>query len=455
MADRYLYLAGIGVFLGLAFVTRRAPEKARLVGASVLLLLCVGGTFARNRVWADSGALWRDSLAKDEPNATAHNNMGNMLVEQGQVEDGLAHLKRAYELIPTYPGLNLNLGNAYICFDGKDEIAIAHYRKEKELQPEADVDRILGYLLLKHRRYQEAFPHLQKHVQMEPDFSEVYSNLGQALAQLGQPAESAKLFAEAFRRQPTLFDAIVAIAEKHLAAKRTAEASNLAAVLSGVQPQNPMSHLLKGAVAYAQGAHAQSVPHFQAAVKLNPGYARAQYGLATALSALRRDIEAIAHFRQALRAAPTFTDARLGLAMSLSRDPDSAVAAAAEFATLIAANPKHARAHFNLGLLQAKAGDRKSAIVSYRAAIASRPNYYVAHNNLGTVLIQTGDLLGGIAAYREAIRHHANYTNAHYNLGIALIKANQPAAAKPHFQRVLTIDPGNAAAMSQLRTLGD
>ncbi|MFT5127843.1 MAG: tetratricopeptide (TPR) repeat protein [Rhodothermales bacterium] len=452
MADRYLYLAGVGVFLALAFAWRRLPEIAGITVGAILLASCFGGTVLRNRVWENSETLWRDSLSKDEANATAHNNWGNMLVEQDKVDDGLKHLLRAYELIPSYPGLNLNLGNAYIRQD-KDEIAIGHYREEKRLQPEADVDRILGYLLLKHRRYEEALPHLQKHVQMEPDFAEVYSNLGQALAQLGQTQKAAQAFAEAFRQQPTLFEAMVAKAELYLAAKRLSEASNLTAILSLIQPQNPMSHLLKGAVAYAQGAHEQSLPHFQAAVSLSPGYARGHFALATALSSLRRDIEAIAHFRQALKVAPAFLDARFGLAMSLSRDAESATAAAQEFAAVIAANPAHARAHFNLALLRAKARDHNSAITHYRAAIAAKPGYHVAHNNLGTSLIESGDLNAGITAYREAIRHNANYANAHYNLGIALIKANQSAAALPHFERVLAIDPTNAAAAAQVKAL--
>ena len=453
MADRYLYLSGVGAFLGLALALRRLPLQTMVTVGAVLLLACSIGTVLRNRVWSSDEALWSDCLAKDEPNPTAHNNYGNMLVERGEFEDGLKHLLRAHELMPTYPGLNLNLGNAYIRFDDKDDIAIAHYRKEKELQPEADVDRILGYLLLKHRRYDEALPHLRAHVLLEPGFSEVHSNLAQALVQLGQPQEAAQAFAKAFQMQPTLFAAMIARGEAHLGAKRVQEAAKLATVLAAVHPKDPMSHLLLGAVAYGSGQKEASLPHFQQALTLNPGYARAHFARATALADLRRDVEAIAHYRQALKLAPNFIDARFGLAMALSRDANSANAAGAEFAAIIKTQPKHHRAHFNLALLQAKAGNLKGAIAGYRAAIAARPNYHVAHNNLGTVLVDSGDLAGGIAAYQQAVRYNPNYTNAHYNLGIALIKAKKPAEAKRHLQRVLTLDPQNAKAAEQLKAL--
>ena len=88
----------------------------------------------------------------------------------------------------------------------------------------------------------------------------------------------------------------------------------------------------------------------------------------------------------------------------------------------IAADPGHAVAHYNLGiLLKNERRDIDGAEAAYRAAIAADPGHAVAHYNLGILLSnERGDVNGAEAAYRAAIAADSGYANAHTNLGILL-----------------------------------
>ena len=79
----------------------------------------------------------------------------------------------------------------------------------------------------------------------------------------------------------------------------------------------------------------------------------------------------------------------------------------------IAANPGHAKAHNNLGLLlEDGREDFDGAEAAYHAAIAADPGYANAHHNLGVLLEQEGDLCRAEAAFRAAVEADPGKENA-------------------------------------------
>ncbi|PYP69137.1 MAG: hypothetical protein DMD36_11130 [Gemmatimonadetes bacterium] len=61
---------------------------------------------------AEAEAQYEQALALDDRFAAVHNNLGNVLVMQGKLEEGKRHYRRALELNPGYADARRNLAIA-------------------------------------------------------------------------------------------------------------------------------------------------------------------------------------------------------------------------------------------------------------------------------------------------------------------------------------------------------
>jgi hypothetical protein len=86
------------------------------------------------RVQADASKLgpavqsFREAVAADPGNASAHNGLGAALGSQGRYEEAIPHFRRAVEIQPTYSEAHNNLGKA-LQAQGRLEEAIPHFRR--------------------------------------------------------------------------------------------------------------------------------------------------------------------------------------------------------------------------------------------------------------------------------------------------------------------------------------
>jgi hypothetical protein len=108
MADRYMYLPCIGLFLMLVWGISDWAEERRLnvrttaaVALTVLVVLCVL-TFRKIGYWKSSYDLWTHTLAVTQDNFMANDNIANLLMEQGRPE-ALPYYQAAADLAPWDP----------------------------------------------------------------------------------------------------------------------------------------------------------------------------------------------------------------------------------------------------------------------------------------------------------------------------------------------------------------
>ncbi|HZL41893.1 MAG TPA: hypothetical protein VFD66_01280 [Verrucomicrobiae bacterium] len=133
MADRYLYIPAIGIFLMLAWgasdLLKRWPA-AKVVGGlagAAALIACVVLTGMQLRYWQDSVTLFRHALAVTGDNMMAEYALGDSLAREDKPDEGLYHLERALQLKP-------DLGEAIIKVadlwsrQGRTREAIEEYR---------------------------------------------------------------------------------------------------------------------------------------------------------------------------------------------------------------------------------------------------------------------------------------------------------------------------------------
>jgi tetratricopeptide (TPR) repeat protein len=157
--DRYLYLslAGFSMLGALAIrslagktspVPRRpSPESRRMGnGQSVSLnegLILVGvlailgiTTVSYTGYWSDGLALYSRAVAVAPDSSVAQNALGEQLISQGRLDEGLKHFQQAIAADPQYFSSRLSLGHAYGGL-GQWTNAVAQLRIATQLRPTA------------------------------------------------------------------------------------------------------------------------------------------------------------------------------------------------------------------------------------------------------------------------------------------------------------------------------
>jgi protein O-mannosyl-transferase len=191
-ADRYMYLPQIGLCLMLTWlafdlITRFRNLKIVLVAGAILALAGFSiDAFIQTTYWRDGQTLWTHTLDCTKDDATAHNNLGFVLAQKGQMSEAVPHFQKALEIDPDYTEAYNNLGDVYYFNQQMDE-ALACYQKAAQLAPDdAGIQNNLGLALVQKGRLDEAIGHFQKAVSLDPDNADAQHDLSIALAQKAQ-----------------------------------------------------------------------------------------------------------------------------------------------------------------------------------------------------------------------------------------------------------------------------
>jgi predicted O-linked N-acetylglucosamine transferase (SPINDLY family) len=113
---------------------------------------------------------------------------------------------------------------------------------------------------------------------------------------------------------------------------------------------------------------------------------------------------------------------------------------------ILAQQPDHIAAQYNLGTVLQNMGQLDQAIAAYEQAIRLKPDLAEAHNNLANALRDQGRLDEASTAYRYAIELNPNYAEAHNNLGNVLLEQKRFDEAITAFRHALSLKPDLADA---------
>jgi protein O-mannosyl-transferase len=207
-ADRYTYLPQIGLLVGITWTAWEAAGKWREERASIVI---VGMTIVASAAladwwqvgyWRSNESLWRHALEVTNGNFFAHNNLGDVLMRQGRVDEAANQFEESVAIRPNYARGHNDLGNAYVD-NGQLEDAISEFRKACTLDPDSpDFHRNLGGALTLAGKYDEAQAEFERAIQLKPDFGAAYYDFGLLLARRGDFTKSAAEHREAVKCEP-------------------------------------------------------------------------------------------------------------------------------------------------------------------------------------------------------------------------------------------------------------
>jgi tetratricopeptide (TPR) repeat protein len=181
---------------------------------------------------------------------------------------------------------------------------------------------------------------------------------------------------------------------------------------------------------------------------------RREHRFLAAIGALREalHVDPAPATRQVLRAAVA-TQARLdrdladGLYLVAQRRQPEAREA---LQRVLAVKPDHAVAHGRLGMLDAEAGKKESAVEHLRAVARHDPNSDYGYSMLGWMAYLDGNFEEASAAYRKADAIEPYDAKINYHWALALARLQRWAEAADHFRQVLRIDPRHTGACQGL-----
>lgn len=140
IADRYTYLAGIGIFIlaayGLNELIIRKPKSKLFVGALLILLFSSlsWNTYNRCKVWENSLTLLNDILAKNPRVYTALNSRGDVFASEGDTASAMRDFNMAIQLRPQFSRAYGNRGTL-LAKTGDCKRALTDFNKSLKINP--------------------------------------------------------------------------------------------------------------------------------------------------------------------------------------------------------------------------------------------------------------------------------------------------------------------------------
>jgi len=104
----------------------------------------------------------------------------------------------------------------------------------------------------------------------------------------------------------------------------------------------------------------------------------------------------------------------------------------------------------NLGVILARAGEDRQAMIDYVAAMDINPNYAEAKGNLGQALLRAGNLGAARPLLDEAIRLKPDYPMARLDMGVVEARLGRFKSARQHLDEALRLWPDNPEVHSNL-----
>src|SRR3989440_1118777 len=192
VADHYQYLASIGpIALASAGITTLAASfkesRHSIFGAAVCIVAALAVfTWRQSTMYADIEALWRTTIARNPGCWMAHNNLGIVLSQKGEIDEAIAHYRETLEMSPDFADADYNLGNALLQ-KGEVDAAIVHCRSAVAIQPnDPEAQVALGNALFQKGSIDDSIVHYQKALAIRPYYVTARYNLSSAFLKKGE-----------------------------------------------------------------------------------------------------------------------------------------------------------------------------------------------------------------------------------------------------------------------------
>ncbi len=232
--EHWLYFALFGFLLVcvfyferlLAFFENRGDYVVRnglMIGLLVVVVLFARVSLARNALWGNAEAFYKDILRYDPESVRVHNNLGNFYFNTGNVASAEHEYWLAVKSEDIFPQPHFNLGDI---LQKRNDIAGALYEYEKAIA--ADPEFYPGYeraalIYAQQGKLEKAIEYYKKLIQLRPADPRVYYNIALFEIALHHKAEATQYLTQGLQyttNDPQAKEGIEDFLKKLAAAKK-------------------------------------------------------------------------------------------------------------------------------------------------------------------------------------------------------------------------------------------
>ncbi len=202
-----------------------------------------------------------------------------------------------------------------------------------------------------------------------------------------------------------------------------------------------------GAVTVARNrVYRGPIPLWTDNIAKRPNNALTRYNFAVALQRAGRDADAQAQLEAAVKLRPDFAEAQYNLALLLAKLPGHADQAIAHYQAAIRIDPRQPRPHINLAVLLHQRGEDVEACRQLQLAVECDPSNRAIWLDWVRALVGLHRPADAIDACASLVRAHPGFAAGQAELGFLLASSQRPAEAIPHLEAAIRLDPTQTAA---------
>jgi len=223
MADRYVYLPLIGIFLIIAcalheWLTVR-PQHRTFITALVLLFLgcCLALTRQQLMHWQSSISLFTQAVAVNPRSVVSQDMLAKALAGNGRIDEAIDHYAAAVSISPNDPELQYHLGRELMDAGRFGEAENHLSAALRQMPGNAMLHNARGVALIQEGRSPEAEREFLRAIELQPDYSKPRFNLGKTLLDEGQSGPAITNFVAALRLEPDWPEALQNLARAYAA----------------------------------------------------------------------------------------------------------------------------------------------------------------------------------------------------------------------------------------------
>ncbi len=304
--------------------------------------------------------------------ADLQNQLGVLLMKDGNVAEAERHLKMALRLNPTYREALLNLGFLYIRMKHWKKAEGIFSTQAKRSPKNGFFQHVMAICYLQTGRRKEAATRIHKAIQLHPSYHDYYRKIGiwkGGSLHLNRTTEGILKRIPANHYHAHLHNFIGLYLTREGKSGRALKEFKEAAKL---EPDEAQFHGNLGLVYYHEGSYSKAIEEYRRALKIDPSYGMGFASLSYIYGAMGRLQNALQCMEEAARIKPHYADLHYNLALLYS-DRERYEEAASELKEALRINPNYLFARVNLGVLYEEQKRWKEAKREYRKILRITP----------------------------------------------------------------------------------
>ncbi len=252
VADRYSYLSCMGwAIVAGAMVALVPMSRMRFVLGSAGLIAAVlfVATWQQCKVWHDTFTFWEYMCRKNAPSAFAWNSYGGLLFKKGRIDEADRAIRRSLEIDSRHASAHYNLGNVLLEARHDNQTALKEYRTAAQLDPKMyEPHYNAAMILMQQQDFAGAEQAFGTSLQLHPENARGHANRGICLVRLQRFEEAINEFNTALQQDSTLTALHLELARVFARLQKLDEARRELAIALRINPNDPAAQQLQQAL---------------------------------------------------------------------------------------------------------------------------------------------------------------------------------------------------------------